>query len=244
MNYNNEHIRQIERYVDGDMTAQETQAFEQQLATDPELNLLHKREQSIINGIRRYGMEKDVQFLRKLETSLSKEPSRSLLKPWHYAIAASLLLLVVSYWSLRNSQPDPAGLFEAYFKPYPGLSNAATRGTSDKSRRTVAVQLYESGQYESARTQLDLILAEESDPELLLLLGNTNLILGRLDEAKSNFTTLSDEFDVLDVQARWYLSLCYLKEGNVEKAREELRQLSATEISYAQKAKELLRKVE
>ena len=78
---------------------------------------------------------------------------------------------------------------------------------------------------------------------MLLLLGNSNLILGNLEEAKANFITLNQDFDDLDMQAKWYLSLCYLKSGETEKAQTILKELGATEISYATKARELLEKV-
>ena len=45
------------------------------------------------------------------------------------------------------------------------------------------------------------------------------------------------------MQAKWYLSLCYLKSGETEKAQAILKELGATEISYATKARELLEKV-
>jgi Tfp pilus assembly protein FimV len=76
-----------------------------------------------------------------------------------------------------------------------------------------------------------------------MLLGNANLMVGRVEEAKQNFITLNDKFDSLDLQAKWYLSLCYLRTGDVEQARKILRELGETDISYASKARELLEKV-
>jgi hypothetical protein len=69
-------------------------------------------------------------------------------------------------------------------------------------------------------------------------------MLGNTQEAQENFVTLIQDFDELDLQAKWYLSLCYLKSGDRENARKLLKELGETEISYASKAKELLEKVE
>ena len=76
------------------------------------------------------------------------------------------------------------------------------------------------------------------------MLGNTNLMLGQVTEAKENFVTLINDFDDMDLQAKWYLSLCYLKSDDRENARKMLRELGQTEISYASKAKELLEKID
>ena len=82
----------------------------------------------------------------------------------------------------------------------------------------------------------------KEDAEMLFLLGNANLILDHTAEAQRNFTTLIDDFDELDLQAKWYLSLSHLKTGELENARTIWRELGATENSYASRAKELLEK--
>jgi tetratricopeptide (TPR) repeat protein len=88
------------------------------------------------------------------------------------------------------------------------------------------------------------LLIKEQEPGILLLLGNANLILGNTDDAMKNFGILSKEFDELDMQAKWYLSLCYLKRGDIDQAKKMLKELGETEISYAERARELLKKVE
>jgi hypothetical protein len=67
--------------------------------------------------------------------------------------------------------------------------------------------------------------------------------LGDIEAAKENFTTLNKEFDELDMQAKWYLSLCFLKSGDMKQAKAILKELGDTEISYATRARELLKKV-
>ena len=111
------------------------------------------------------------------------------------------------------------------------------------TKRTEAFQAYEQGEYQKAAAMFSTLLKEKEEPGVLLLLGNCNLILGNVEEAKQNFTTLNSDFDELDIQAKWFLGLCYLKSGDVEKARTMLTELGQTEISYADKAKELLEKL-
>jgi hypothetical protein len=67
--------------------------------------------------------------------------------------------------------------------------------------------------------------------------------LNNIEKAKDNFITLSQDYDDLDLQAKWYLSLCYLKNNETEKAKEILEELGETDITYAIKARELLKEV-
>ena len=64
---------------------------------------------------------------------------------------------------------------------------------------------------------------------MLLLLGNANLMLGNIEEAQNNFLTLIKNFDELDGQAKWYLGLSYLKQGQKEKAKLILQELGNPE---------------
>jgi TolA-binding protein len=118
------------------------------------------------------------------------------------------------------------------------------RGATTATDRTAAFQAYEQKDYQRASVLFKDLLLEKKEPEVLLLLGNSNLMLGQVEEAEQNFITLIRDFDDLDLQAKWYLSLSYLKSGDRENARKVLEELGATDISYASKAKELLEKVD
>jgi tetratricopeptide (TPR) repeat protein len=119
------------------------------------------------------------------------------------------------------------------------------RGAVEKeSFRSEAFQAYEQGNYQKALDGFNSILKDGNDPGVLLLTGNCNLILGNISEAKNNFRVLIKDYKEHDTQAKWYLSLCYLKEGDVDRAKMMLEELSGTEISYANKAKELLKRVD
>jgi Tfp pilus assembly protein PilF len=111
------------------------------------------------------------------------------------------------------------------------------------SPRTEAFQAYEQRDYARAVVLFNELRVTKEEAGVLLLLGNANLILGDIEAAKENFTTLNKEFDELDMQAKWYLSLCFLKSGDMKQAKAILKELGDTEISYATRARELLKKV-
>ncbi len=158
--------------------------------------------------------------------------------------AAAVIILLVAVTFLLPSQQTSDELFATYFTAYPNVFEPTVRGTDVDTKRTEAFQAYEQGDYQKASLLFTALLQEKKEPGVLFFLGNTNLMLGQVKQAEENFVTLIEEFDELDLQAKWYLSLSYLKSGDRENARKMLKELGETEISYASKAKELLEKVD
>lgn len=242
---NEEHdIEIIERYFDNELTKQEIAGLQERLKTDPELKKLFDREKLLINTIRFNAANNNLQFLKKLESSLPQQGTRRFRNWYYYAAAACLTLFVLVGIYLPFSNETPQELYADYFVPYPNVFEPTLRSGAGQSARAEAFQAYENGDYGKAATLFAGLLKEKNDPGVLLLLGNSNLALGKTAEAKQNFYDLINQYDDLDIQAKWFLSLCYLRTGEVEQARELLNELGNTEVSYAGKAKELLKKVE
>ncbi|HEY5825573.1 MAG TPA: tetratricopeptide repeat protein, partial [Cyclobacteriaceae bacterium] len=108
------------------------------------------------------------------------------------------------------------------------------------SKGTLGFRAYDQGDYAKAATLFKEALTEKEDPGILLLLGNANLVLGNVEEAQHNFLTLIKDFDDLDAQAKLYLGLSYLKQGDSKKAKLILQELGDPAATYSKKAKELL----
>ena len=151
------------------------------------------------------------------------------------------MLIAITF--LLPGQQSTDELFASYFTPYPNVFEPTVRGNDVATVRTQAFQAYERKDYQTAALGFEALLSVKEDPGILLLLGNSNLMLGKAKEAQENFVTLINKYDDLDLQAKWFLSLSYLKSGDKENARKILEELGETEISYASKAKELLEKV-
>lgn len=258
MNPSETDITLIEKYFDAELSDAEISALTARLKTDENLKMMFDREKVLVDAIRYDGFQEDLRYLKDLDVTLQEQdeirndteergnviPINSPVKKWYYLVAAGLVGVLIAAKILFTSYSEsPDQLFEAYFTPYPNMFEPTVRGTGTVSTRSEAFQAYEQGNYQKAATLFNELIKSKKEPGVLLLLGNSNLILGHLDEAKQNFTTLNKDFDELDIQSKWYLSLCYLKSGDVERAKNMLRELGKTEISYATKAKELLEKV-
>lgn len=237
----------VERYFDAELNMEEMENFSTRVAHDEAFKSLVQREKIIIGAIRSQGLQDNLQYLKSIEEKIQgnqSSPTVPRIRNWYYYAAAAVVTLLISVtYLLLPSQHTTEELFASYFTAYPNVFEPTMRGTNMATTRTEAFQAYEHKNYEKARELFTTLLAAEKDPEVLLLLGNSNLMLGHTAEARQNLVTLIQDFDDLDIPAKWYLSLCYLKSGDRENARKMLEELGETEVSYASKAKELLEKV-
>lgn len=240
-------IALIERYFDAELSEEEMKTFSLRLEVDEAFKSLVRREKILIGAIRNQGLVDNLQYLKSIEDkiqgnqiNLAATPNRT----WYYYAAAAVVTILLAVKFLLPSQETNDELFATYFTTYPNIFEPTMRGSDLTTKRTEAFQAYERKDYQNAAILFTAIRKEKPDAEVLLLLGNTNLMLGDVDKARENFITLIDQFDNLDIPAKWYLSLCYLKSGDTENARKILQELRGMEISYASKAKELLEKVD
>lgn len=236
----------VERYFDNELSESETLTLNERLKTDLEFRNTFAQEKALIGSIRASGLRRDLRHLKEVEEEIHKSRTtrrQSMIRPWYYSAAAALVVLVVATVWLIPERDTPEQLFQAYFVPVLNAFETSRRGSSENSERPIAYQYYDAQNYEMAAQMFGQLLKQGNDPELLLLSANANLAIGKTDIAAEHLTRLIRDYDEMDMPAKWYLSLCYLKQGDVEKARAVLEELGRTEVSYTSKAKELLKKV-
>ncbi|HZY78677.1 MAG TPA: hypothetical protein VFE50_04090 [Cyclobacteriaceae bacterium] len=237
----------VQKYIDRDVTPEELVEVESRLKTEPELQKMHNEYKNLPAGIRYHVLTAKLEQLRALEKALPpvemEAPVVRMYKNpmvW-LATAAVLAIAAISFVLFSGSSNDE--LYAENFEPYPNVFEPTQRGENTTNKRATAFAMYEQGNYERAAAMFGEILNEKKEPEILLLLGNSNMMLNRVDEAKNNFLTLISDFDALDEQAKWYLSLCYLKSGDREKAKFIWEELGDPKITYSNKANRLLQDV-
>ena len=240
-------ITLMERYFDFELSEEEMRTFSSRLQSDEAFHSLVQREKIIIGAIRNQGLLDNLHYLKSIEEKIQgnhAHPTAAGIRTWYYYAAAAVVLLLLAVKVLLPSQQSSQELFTAYFSPYPNVFEPTTRGADATTKRSEAFQAYEQKNYQQAATLFKALLAEKKEPEILFLLGNTNLMLDQTTEARENFATLINDFDDMDLQAKWFLSLSYLKSDDRENARKVLKELGETENSYASKAKELLKEID
>lgn len=238
----------IQKYIDGSANPEEVKEVEYRLTSEPEFRKVHAAYKRLPSGIRYHVLAEKLEQLRTLEKALPVvAPESGVVRLMHYwkpLAAAAVLIISATIILLYNRSESTAELFARNFEPYPNVFEPTQRGDNGvRDKRASAFAMYEQGDYAGAAALFRELLTEKNEPEILLLLGNSNLVLDRDEEAKNNFLTLIHDFDGLDEQAKWFLSLCYLKSGESKKAKLIWEELGDPKITYSDKAKKLLREV-
>jgi tetratricopeptide (TPR) repeat protein len=251
MNNSTENIDLIERYFDNAMTEEEKLTFMDRLKSDLELRHLFDRERLLINTIR-FGAAKDhLNFFKDLEKSLPDITAERKISPYiYYAAAASVVILVVAgiYFFSGNERTETQ-LYAENFVPYPNVFEPTVRGSEEATKRALAFQKYEHGDYQQAADLFSEILVDQRDQGMVLLLGNAQLALGKIDDAKDNFSKVIEgspeikDSPELAAPAHWYLGLCFVKNGETQNAIETFEKLTKVDNPYAQRAKDLLKQL-
>lgn len=245
MSDSTKNIELIERYFDNDMTEEEQVQFHRQLKSDIALKHLYDRENLLINTIRFGAAKNHLAFFKDLEKSLPDVEVQPTKVRWpYYAVAASILILVVAgIYVFTRRDASPAALYSKHFTPYPNVFEPTVRGSGEMTQRKLAFVKYGEGDYQQAAELFSALLTNTREPEILFLLGNANLSLGKTDEARNNFNEVIRSSPTLVAPAQWYLSLAYLKDGQTAAAIETLRVVAADKNRYSEKANELLKQL-
>lgn len=239
-------ITLVEKYFDADLSSDELSHFNARMEHDEDFKALFQREKIIIGAIRNQGLIDNLLYLKSIDEKIQGNqsyPIASGIKGWYYYAAAAVVALLIAVAFLLPGKENTDELFAASFTPYPNVVQPLLRGEDAAAGQAKAFQDYEQKNYEAAAAGFKELLDIKEEPGILLLLGNSNLMLGKSEEAEENFITLIKNYDEFDLQAKWFLSLSYLKSGDTENARKILKELGETEVSYASRAKELLEKV-
>ena len=125
---------------------------------------------------------------------------------------------------------------------YPNVIDPGTRDVGTQSIE--ALKLYDEGDYEAAIVSFDDYLhVNPDDMEARFYYGISAMMSERPQIAEKELLTVAKGDSRLKNQARWYLSLNFIKEEKIDEARENLQLLIEGDSSYGKKAKELMRKL-
>jgi len=248
----------IDRYLNHEMSTEELSQFEREIKANPNLKNEIKQQKDIISYIEQKGNKDLKSFLSDIEYKQTK-PSDDVVKKQSKiitlrkivtGIAAGLAILLASIWTFRNTQiQQPSELFSEFYSPYPNDLVKIERSNENNSFLQKAMIKYSQKEYQAAINDIDqYIFNEESehlDNELLFFKAISYVSLNNLPEARQSLETLNsiENFEYSD-KVSWYLSLVYLKTGDIVTAKKSLEQLINSGQSYKmEEAKIILRQL-
>jgi len=238
----------IERYIQNDLEHEELILFENALVNDASLKAEYKLRKDIDNAIK----EQDITLLRdQLDEIADISPYRSksgLLsfiknsKRWVAAAAITLLLAFGGSAYLITNQPvSNEMVFNEFYKPYKVTVSYRSADSELNNILTSAFEAYKDQNFTHALTLFQKVLNKREDIAVRMYSGVSYIEIEEYKKANKSFKKILDGEDNLFIdQAKWYLAMCYIKVGNLDKAKYWLKNLKSTSDHYEEKAEQVL----
>ncbi|MEO1516843.1 MAG: tetratricopeptide repeat protein [Bacteroidota bacterium] len=244
--------RQFERYLLGQMTAQEAQAFEDSMDREEDIRQQFEEYKILAQGAALRGRELMKERLKKIEANIQNEKkTQQALWNWPLgtvattAIALVLTVIVLALIYLSRSPADtPEVLFADAYDAYEWT--AGTRDTS-QTKQVPWRQLYQAKRYGDVLPLLEQHLQEgNNSSRLQLLLGICKLETNDPEGAREAFQLILQKNDPrFSDHAKWYTGLSFLKQGNASAAKTFFQQLADDPTAdHRQQAADIIQKLQ
>lgn len=216
-----EEFESIEQYVLGETSAEQRIAFENNIATNESLAAKVTEVKLLLTGIETASLK---ERLNSYHINIKKNnPEKGsgkviALNRKLLAVASVVLIAAASVWLYTIKGNKYEKIYEAYYKPDPGLISAM--GVGDNYLFNKAMLEYKTGHYKKAINEWSQLKTSTSSNDTL------NYFLGAAQQAEGNSsaalillqTMASDTEKPFYKDACWYTGLALLKQGNVNEA--------------------------
>lgn len=254
----------IANYLYKDMTEEERLAFEEELKVNIELANEFERQKEIIDELRvvtKYEEIMSDEHLDEAEAiarkivqemneganstqqlkSTNKKPVQ--LRTFLSAAAAAILILIVSAILFIN--PNPEKLYQQFYTPFNSSGFINRSGDSSGSEISTGITSYFVGNYDLAIENLAAYENDASFPSHAgFILGLSYIGAEDYSRAIAVFLTHMEQHFSLMSEVKWYLALCYLQQGEYNKALELTKELSQEDGTFGKNAQKLTAKLE
>lgn len=221
MEINNNSIR-IERYLTEQMTPEENEAFLNELRNDRDLREEAQMMALMIKEMKAEQAKKDGEIIEEIVASKKKAKIISMVR-WPLSIAAMLVLIfgAITLWNKQSdtdvlyAQAD--NIFEQYYSPY--TMQGYSRGGDSDVEKELSVLFNQVG----------------TEKDVTPVIEKLQKIHDSID-TEYEYSLYADDIDK-------YLALAYLKDHNLDKAKELLKPLADNGNEEAKKLLDELNKL-
>jgi hypothetical protein len=234
----------IEEYLNHKLSKEEREQFDEKLKSDEDFANEVEEHALLLNSFDEIQARKLLirfgNIERELEGGKEKQFGFPVYLKWAATVSILAVLALVLYLYTYNSNKD---LFLTYYTPYPNVESPISR--SDTGGEAIW-RLYENGDYKAAYEHFEQTIAlNEADLSSRFYLGICALELNKLTVAEEAFArVVADKDGNYTEQAKWYLTLTYLKADKKEKAIQGLVEIVNDSSSYSERAEALLNELE
>lgn len=219
----------IEGYFENRLNSSEMETFHNLMQTNPEFSAEVNYQRSLKKVITQVERETLKKQLAGYELS-PKEPTVP--KPHNNRIKVLAIITTIAAVFLgaiwiygHTNSTAPETLYASYYESYPNVVYDVTRGTSNAdSDVKSAFMAYDQEQYKQALSYFEKSQVINPTATTYFYTAQCHMELGAYQQAVENLIKVQSN-DTFFEKSKWYLSLCYLKLGQKEKAITTLKDL-------------------
>ena len=248
----------IQHYLDGTLTGEDLQRFQQKLDQDGEFAREVEDYEMLHRGLEGIGAEmfagevkeweQDFQEKPSFSPTPSKEGTRGSFQRYYYAIAAAvtLLIMVWFFWPATQPSQDPQQLFAEYYEPYgemirergdtlSGVKELLLEGIEAYQRREYPIAVERLAAYNQKRPK---------DHRVFMYLAISHLEMQQYAQAEQYFSQAMQHPDYRQ-QAQWYQALSFMRANQLDRAMSLLQEIRDIDPPHyqRQRAIELLDRI-
>lgn len=207
MKDNNIYNEQIDRFLKGQMSAKEEQQFKKEIGQNPELKQQVREHLYLIRGIKQVKSQEEQKIIQKEQHEQKVTPlRRNWIKITSIAASIAVIMVLTGIEGSRLYYQHEIRQF-AYNASVGVMSDfaAASRGTMDEETKGHLTDLFTNAQ-------------EGKDlPETISELSELYAL------TKDDFVDIEDDYAY---QIGWFLAVAYINDGDYEKAKQIICELS------------------
>lgn len=239
---NEERYIVFDQYLANEMSDEEKINFEKQLTEDTELATAFEIFKELhLHLENKFGTETEFKAYKKNIESISKKHFKTKktkvvdLRAWHYAVAASVTILV-GLFVFQNINPS----FDDYNNPE--TATFIERGDVNKSLKS-AQDAFNAKNYKKAIPHFEVVRKNNKSPEIQYFYAISLLEDNQFPKAETNFLDLKWGTSIYKDKATWYLALLKLKQKDYRSCKQILLTIPDNYEDYEQ-VQELLNELD
>jgi TolA-binding protein len=209
------------QYLENELSAEEKINFEKQLSEDTEFASEFETFKELnLHLENKFGNATELNAFKKNLKSISKEHFKTkkskvvAFKPWQYAIAASVAILVGVFF-FQNINPS----FDDYDNPE--MATFTERGDVNENLKS-AQDAFNTKEYKAAIPYFEVVINSTKSPEIQYFYAVSLLEDNQFQKAETNFSELKSGTSIYKNKATWYLALSKLKQKEYTSCKEIL----------------------
>ena len=229
---NEERYILFDQYLQSEMTAAEKTDFEKQLAEDPEFASEFETFKTVqLQLENKFGFEAEREAFKENLTQISEKhfnknkPKVVLMRPWYYAVAASIIILFGLFFFDYNQNPS----FNDY--NHPEQAHFTERSTTNV-HLLQAEKAFNTRKFKDAIPFFEVALKEAKTPEIQYYYGVSLLETSEYKKAETVFNELKTTSPVYKDKSLWNLALIKLKQKDYKGCKQILQTISQDYEDY------------